>query len=517
MCGNFFNPHSQSFLANNHDGGLSSVALGAGLTLLGAPELAGFTGLGTAAATGLTGSLVGAGLGGLQGGLGGALQGGALGGIGGYLGGGGLSDIADATGLSGIGSGISNGLSNISDSSGLSQLWGGTAQPTDNFGSFNLDSAPNLDATAGATNPVNFAPGGASSSYTAGAAAPGGAGLGGGTFTGFGESPADIGEATSLGSAQGGASPLSAPALNAGGAGAAQGNGFNFDLGGNAAAAPSGAGSGIGAAPSSSFQNLLGNSNLGSGNFDIGGNPAGASSYSIGQQFANGLNPSGGSGVDLSSLFGGSGSTGGAGATGSIANGLLRGGLGYLTNNNNGSGERAISAASNQAQQNFAPYLAAGNQAEGTLASLYGNNGTAAQTAAQANFANTPGYQFALGQGLNSVNANAAATGQLLSGNNQEAINNYAQGTASQQYNNYINQLQNMASGGLSAAGGSGTAGLTGASAQAQLGQNNANNRNTAIGTGLSAMFPGTGMTLQQLLSQGGNNGSSGLLSALGF
>lgn len=456
----------------------------------------------------ILGSVTGAGSSAITGGnIGkGALLGGVTGGIGGGIGAaGGLSGIGDSIGGvfgdASLGSDIGAGLSNFTDSTGLSQLFGGTSAPSDDLNSaYNAidTTSPNLQATAGATAPVDFAPGGASASYTAGAAAPGSAGVGGGSLTGFSGDGSSIGEGSALGSAQGGA----------------QTGAFNYDLSGNAST-PSelGAGGGIGAQQASPLQSLFSSANspsTGGFNYDISGSPAGTSSYSPTQQLANAAAPSaGGNSVSgLSSLF--------SGSSGSPLNGILKGGLGYLLNNDNASGNKAITNASNAAQANFAPYLQAGTGAENTLSSLYGNNGTAAQASAQQGFQNSPGYQFALNQGLNAINADAAAKGQTLSGNTMQGINNYAQGTASQQYNNYINQLQNLASGGLSAAGGSGTAGLTGAGAQAQTGQNRANAKNTAIGTGLSSLFPSQ-LNLQQLLGTGGAGGSGGLLAALGL
>lgn len=411
---------------------------------------------------------------------------------------------------------IGQGLSNFADNTGLSSLWGGTAVPSGDLSGLYNDvntAAPNLSATAGATAPVDSAPGGASASYTAAASAPGNAGVGGGTLTGFGSGadPSAIGETSAIGSAQGGP-----PIDNAGT--------FQSDLNGNAIQSSS---QGIGAGTAiqqptgigSTLSNIINPAAPNAGTFsnNIYGNPTGASSYSVPDQFSNAassLNPGisstgGGSSVlsSLSSMFSGSNTP----SLLSMGGGLAKAGLGYLLNNNNSSGMNAITNASNTAAAGFAPYQAAGTQAENTLASLYGNNGTAQQTAAQQGFQNSPGYQFALNQGLNAINADAAAKGQTLSGNTMEGINNYAQGTASQQYNNYVNQLQNLASGGLSAAGGAGTAQLAGAGAKAQLGQNNANNENNSIGTGLSALFP-SGFNLAQLL---GNNSSAntGLLS----
>lgn len=456
---------------------IASIALPIAGTFLGGPiggAIGG--GLGSAVNGGSIGQdLLGAGLGGLGAGLSGA--GGALVPADSFLGGI-NSGITDAF------SPITSGLSNFADSTGLSQLFGGTASPSGDLTSAynNLSAVPEDAASnaASANNAVNFAPGGVSSSYTAAAAAPGNAGIGGGTLSGFGGG-SGIGESTAIGSS----------------------------LGSGPTGAFSDFGSGIGAAQSQpSFLSGLFNpsQNAGTFNYDINGLPAGASSYSIPQQFAQAATPAASTGGNmLSSLFSGNGS--------GMTNGLLKAGLGYLLNNNNASGLKSIQNASNQAQANFAPYLAAGSGAENTLSNLYGNNGTAAQTAAMQNFQTSPGYQFALQQGLNAINANNAATGQTLSGNAQEGINNYAQGVASQQYNNYINQLQNLASGGMSAAGGAGTARLTGAGARAQLGQNNANNANNALGAGLSALFP-TNINLAQLF--GGNNSSAangGLLS----
>lgn len=407
-----------------------------------------------------------------------------------------FGQTSGAGSLSGPGT-LGGDLSNFTDSSGLSSLYGGTAAPAGDLGNLYNSvntAAPNTAATAGATSAGDFAGTGSNVSSAAGAVAPGGSGAGGGSLAGFGGSPDSIGAPSLLGSSQGGALQLPT------------------DIGSQ------------GASQSGPIGSLLAGPNTpstGGFNFNLEGAPVGASSQSIPEQISSGL--SGGSGMDLSSLFGGGSSAAGSAgnsAGASALNGLLKGGLGYLLNQPNTSGLNAINSASQQAQAGFAPYQAAGVGAENTLSSLYGDNGTAAQTAAQQGFQSSPGYQFALTQGENALNANNAATGQTLSGNAQEALNNYAQGTASQQYNNYVNQLQNLASGGLSAAGGSGTAGLTGAGAVAQLGQNKANAANTAIGSGLSGLFP-SGLSLQQLLQSGTANGAGasggvgGILSSI--
>jgi hypothetical protein len=57
-------------------------------------------------------------------------------------------------------------------------------------------------------------------------------------------------------------------------------------------------------------------------------------------------------------------------------------------------------------------------------------------------FAATPGYQFARDQGLEAVLRNAAKSGSLASGNTNQNLIDYASGVASQNYNNYIGNLQ---------------------------------------------------------------------------
>lgn len=99
-------------------------------------------------------------------------------------------------------------------------------------------------------------------------------------------------------------------------------------------------------------------------------------------------------------------------------------------------------------------------------------------------FYNTPGYQFTLNQGLNAVNRQAASNGSLYSSNTLGALNNYAQGAASTQYNSYINQLLSMAGLGNAAASGVGSAA-------------------TATGAGMASS-----------IQNGGNAGAAGILGS---
>ena len=449
----------------------------------------------------ITSDLINAGVGGVGGGIIGA------GGIGNALTSAG-NGIGSAFGDATLGSDIGTSLSNFSPTSGLSSLLGGTAAPTGDLSAVGtgITSAAPADASlsSAAATPSLGAPG----APIAGAAT-GGGGLGG-AVSGSGGGINLSGAGGDLGGLPSGPNGIGSQGL------LNTGSLDNFNSGaainaGNTTAFP---------AQNGLLNNVLGTSNAaspaiatgGDGSFASGLSPEGSGAFGTGTPSL----ASGGNNMGLLSAL--SPSASGTPSAGSnVLNGLLKGGLGYLFNSPNTAGANAINSATQQAQANYQPYLAAGAGAEGTLANLYGTNGAAAQTAAQQNFQNTPGYQFALGQGLNAVNANAAQMGSPLSGNNEQAVNNYAQGTANQTYNNYVNQLSNLAGGGINAAGGSANAGLTGASAIAAADQNKANAANSAIGTGLSALFP-SGVTLQQLLgSGGGGSGGGGLLSMLGL
>jgi hypothetical protein len=108
----------------------------------------------------------------------------------------------------------------------------------------------------------------------------------------------------------------------------------------------------------------------------------------------------------------------------------------------------------NTNQANLAPWLTAGEGGLSQLQTLLGIGGNTsapgygslltpftpptASTAQQ-----YPGYQFQLGQGEEALQNSAAANGSLLSGNTQEALNNYAQNYAQNDYTNVYNQSYN--------------------------------------------------------------------------
>lgn len=259
---------------------------------------------------------------------------------------------------------------------------------------------------------------------------------------------------------------------------------------------PSNGGASLGGGSAGGFVNAP---DVNLGGFDNAFNtPSNFGGSSIGDQFTNGL-ASGGSQVAKS------------GNNTQMIGGLLKSILGGLTNDTNQGGYQGENAAAQQAASAFQPFLQNGTAANRTLADLYGNNGQDAATAAQAGFANTPGYQFARDQGISALDASAAARGNLLSGNQTKAVQDYGTGLANQTYNQYVQNLQNQAGLGANAAGGYGSALVGGANALAQGGQAKANNNNQMYGGALNSLFPGNDI-LSLLRGNGGNNG---ILSAL--
>lgn len=102
----------------------------------------------------------------------------------------------------------------------------------------------------------------------------------------------------------------------------------------------------------------------------------------------------------------------------------------------------------------YQPYTDTGTQANTMYANALGLNGAAGNTAATNAFQSSPGYQWQLGQGTQAVDRGAAAGGTFGSGNAAIALQNYGQGLANQDYNNWLNNVSGLNSQGLAAATG---------------------------------------------------------------
>jgi hypothetical protein len=99
------------------------------------------------------------------------------------------------------------------------------------------------------------------------------------------------------------------------------------------------------------------------------------------------------------------------------------------------------------------PTFDRGEAAQSRVQSLLGLSGGDGADA-QAILAQTPGYQFAVRQGLAATNANAYASGSGNSGAALKALQDRGSGIATQNYNNYVGQLGDVANRGVSAMNG---------------------------------------------------------------
>lgn len=179
----------------------------------------------------------------------------------------------------------------------------------------------------------------------------------------------------------------------------------------------------------------------------------------------------------------------------------------------------------NTTQADYAPQVQLGQGAANMLGGIYGIGGvsgvpgSSAPTSGSpspnyAAFYNSPGYQFSLSQGQAAINKQAAASGNLYSSGTLAAQNNYAQGVASTQYNNYINQLTTMAGLGNTASAGVGAAATATGQGVASSLQNAGNasaagilGSSNAFSNALGSVSNGIGNTL---LLRGLNGGGFG-------
>lgn len=132
-------------------------------------------------------------------------------------------------------------------------------------------------------------------------------------------------------------------------------------------------------------------------------------------------------------------------------------------------------------------YVTSGGNA---LQALLGLGGDGAQAAAQANFRNTPGYQFALQGGIDAINNSQAAKGLFNSGATGRALMKYGTGLADQTYQNYISNLLGLTGIGTGAGQLIGQAGQysKGQSTGTASGSSSSGGLGKALGFGLSLL-----------------------------
>ena len=206
----------------------------------------------------------------------------------------------------------------------------------------------------------------------------------------------------------------------------------------------------------------------------------------------------------------------GIGAAAGIGGALISGGAAKSAANTQA---QAAQNAQNTALQQYyqtradlQPYRDVGASSANQLASFFnGTNPTGELTALE----NTPGYQFALTQGLKSVQNANAARGLGISGAALKGAAQYATGLAQNTYQaNLLNPLQYLSSLGETAAQGGGSLGVQAISNanQAAIGGANAQAAGTvgaanALAGGLNSA---ASAPLNYLLFSGGLNGLTG-------
>lgn len=127
-------------------------------------------------------------------------------------------------------------------------------------------------------------------------------------------------------------------------------------------------------------------------------------------------------------------------------------------------GASGVTTAAGLANVGLNPYAQAGAGAANQLATGLAPGGSLAKTFTAADMeANDPGYQFRIDQGAQALERSAAAKGEVAGGGELKALTQYAQGTASSEYQNAFNRfttnqqnnvknLQDLSSSGLTAA-----------------------------------------------------------------
>jgi hypothetical protein len=122
-----------------------------------------------------------------------------------------------------------------------------------------------------------------------------------------------------------------------------------------------------------------------------------------------------------------------------------------------GQGRDALTTNYTAGLQPFLQNYGTAQQGTTALGNALGLNGPQGNAAAVAAFQNNPAYQFQLQQGMDAVNANAAKTGQLASGNTNLDLLKFGQGLAGTGWNQYLQNLQPYLGASQAAASGIGT------------------------------------------------------------
>jgi len=150
--------------------------------------------------------------------------------------------------------------------------------------------------------------------------------------------------------------------------------------------------------------------------------------------------------------------TAGVGLVGGIGSSLIQS---NTTKSAQSSANAAQAAAEERARQDLAPWTTAGGAAIPAVQDAAGLNGQPGYDAAMAGFHTSPGYQFALDEGVRAVDAGAAAKGFGRSGAVLKAEQTFGTGLADQEFTNYYNRLFKLSELGENAAAKTGSNAVT--------------------------------------------------------
>ncbi len=162
----------------------------------------------------------------------------------------------------------------------------------------------------------------------------------------------------------------------------------------------------------------------------------------------------------------------------------------------------------NQTQQNFAPYLQAGNKGLASYLDLLGLNGGDVQSQAIAQLQQSPQFTSLYDQGADTILQNASATGGLRGGNTQNSLAQFGSGLLNQVIQQQLGNYGGLISTG---SGSTGQLGQLGAQNSSQISQLLAQ-QGGAQATQAAAPYA----ALQGIFSQLGGQ-SQGISKALGW
>jgi hypothetical protein len=179
-------------------------------------------------------------------------------------------------------------------------------------------------------------------------------------------------------------------------------------------------------------------------------------------------------------------------------------------------GQNYLSDMYNNTSSLLSPYITAGNAALNQYAGLLGLSGYTAVDPTET-LRSTPGYKWTMNQGLSAIGSAGASTGQYGSGAMAKGLLNYSQGLADTTYQNYLNNVGNLAYRGQNAATSLGSFGTSTAQSQASLSGNTGNalaSIYSGLGNATSNAYTTTGTSIANLYSDIGTSQSEGILGS---